>query len=192
MIQILELIKLLGLGIASLIICTITMADVKNTKDFIKAIEEVRKEYPEESIESKIPSSFIATVAATETGNFQFKDAPTAKNANNFFGMHATGDQKFLETTGGAKLRSFDDSKASIRAFLNLMANDERYKNVIESMDKVETMFKSMGESPYATNPNYTNLLTSVYTNRIKPILETENMLIPKRKPMNQQMDYLQ
>ena len=192
MIQILELIKLLGLGIASLIICTITMADIKNTKDFMKAIDEVRKEYPEESVESKIPSSFIATVAATETGNFQFKDAPTAKNANNFFGMHATGDQKFLETTGGAKLRSFDDSKASIRAFLNLMANDERYKNVIESMDKVETMFQSMGESPYATNPNYTNLLTSVYTNRIKPILETENMLIPKRKPMNQQMDYLQ
>ena len=192
MIQIQELIKLLGLGIASLIICTITMADIKNTKDFMKAIDEVRKEYPEESVESKIPSSFIATVAATETGNFQFKDAPTAKNANNFFGMHATGDQKFLETTGGAKLRSFDDSKASIRAFLNLMANDERYKNVIESMDKVETMFKSMGESPYASNPNYTNLLTSVYTDRIKPIIETENMLIPKRKPMNQQMDYLQ
>ena len=192
MIQIQELIKLLGLGIASLIICSITMAEIKNTKDFMKAIDEVRKEYPEESVESKIPSSFIATVAATETGNFQFKDAPTAKNANNFFGMHATGDQKFLETTGGAKLRSFDDSKASIRAFLNLMANDERYKNVIESMDKVETMFQSMGESPYASNPNYTNLLTSVYTDRIKPIIETENMLIPKRKPMNQQMDYLQ
>ena len=192
MIQILELIKHLGLGIASLLICTITMADIKNTKDFMKAIEEVRKEYPEESIERKIPSSFIATVAATETGNFNFKNAPTAKNANNFFGMHATGDQKFLETTGGAKLRSFDDSKASIRAFYNLMVSDERYKNVIESMDKVENMFQSMGESPYATNPNYTNLLTSVYTNRIKPILETENMLIPKRKPMNQQMDYLQ
>ena len=191
MIQIQELIKLLGLGIASLITCTITMADIKNTKDFIKAIEEVRKEYPEESIESKIPSSFIATVAATETGNFQFKDAPTAKNANNFFGMHATGDQKFLETTGGAKLRSFDDSKASIRAFLNLMANDERYKNVIESMDKVETMFQSMGESPYASNPNYTNLLTSVYTDRIKPIIETENMLIPKRKPIVNQMNTL-
>ena len=191
MIQILELIKLLGLGIASLIICTITMADIKNTKDFMKAIDEVRKEYPEESVESKIPSSFIATVAATETGNFQFKDAPTAKNANNFFGMHATGDQKFLQTTGGAKLRSFDDSKASIRAFLNLMANDERYKNVIESMDKVETMFKSMGESPYATNPNYTNLLTSVYTNRIKPIIETENMLLPKAKPIIDQMNTL-
>ena len=192
MIQIQELIKHLGLGIASLLICTITMAEIKNTKDFMKAIEEVRKEYPEESIERKIPSSFIATVAATETGNFNFKNAPTAKNANNFFGMHATGDQKFLETTGGAKLRSFDDSKASIRAFLQLIANDERYKNVVESMGKVETMFESMGESPYAQNPNYTNLLTSVYTDRIKPIIETENMLIPKKKPLFQQMDYLQ
>jgi len=192
MTQILELIKLLGLGIASLLICTITMADIKNTKDFMKAIDEVRKEYPEESIESKIPSSFIATVAAAETGNFNFKDAPTAKNANNFFGMHASGNQKFLETTGGARLRSFDDNKASIRAFLNLMANDERYKNVIESMDKVETMFQNMGESPYATNPDYTNLLTSVYTNRIKPIIETENMLVPKKKPLFQQMNYLQ
>ena len=192
MIQILELIKLLGLGIASLLICTITMAEIKNTKDFMKAIEEVRKEYPEESIESKIPSSFIATVAATETGNFQFKNAPTAKNANNYFGMHATGDQKFLETTGGAKLRSFDDSKASIRAFLQLIANDERYKNVVESMDTVENMFKNMGDSPYAQNPNYTNLLTSVYTDRIKPIIETENVLIPKRKPITDQMNNLQ
>ena len=58
-------------------------------------------------------------------------------------------------------------------------------------MDKVETMFKSMGESPYATNPNYTNLLTSVYTNRIKPIIETENMLLPKAKPIIDQMNTL-
>ena len=104
-----------------ILICSIAMADINQTKDFIKAIEEVRKEYPEDSIESKIPSSFIATVAAAETGNFQFKGAPTAKNANNYFGMHATGDQQSLTTTGGAKLRSFENSKASIRAFMQLM-----------------------------------------------------------------------
>jgi flagellum-specific peptidoglycan hydrolase FlgJ len=186
-----ELIKHFVLGIVSVLICSIAMAEINQTKDFIKAIEEVRKEYPEDSIESKIPSSFIATVAAAETGNFQFKGAPTAKNANNFFGMHATGDQQFLKTTGGAKLRSFDDSKASIRAFLQLMANDERYKNVVESMDTVENMFKSMGDSPYAQNPNYTNLLGNVYKNRIQPILQTENFLMPKRKPILEQMDSL-
>ena len=39
MIQIQELIKHFVLGIASLIICSITMAEIKNTKDFMKAIE---------------------------------------------------------------------------------------------------------------------------------------------------------
>ena len=194
MIQILELIKLLGLGIASAILfITITMAEISQTKDFIKAIEEVRQEYPEESIERKIPASFVATIAATETGNFQFEGAPTAKKANNFFGIHATGDQNFIQTSGGAKLRAFDDSKGSIRAFMQLIANDERYKPVVDSInknEKVENMFQGM--SVYAENPNYTNLLANVYKNRIQPVFQTENFLLPKRKPITEQMDSLQ
>ena len=66
----------------------------------------------------------------------------------------------------------------------------DRYKNVMDSTDKVEEMFKGM--SPYAERKDYVNFLSSVYTDRIKPIIETENMLVPKRKPLNQQMDYLQ
>jgi uncharacterized FlgJ-related protein len=194
MIQILELIKLLGLGIASAILfITITMADIAKTKDFIKAVEEVRSEYPEDSIERKIPASFITTIAATETGNFNFEGAPTAQKANNFFGIHATGDQNYMQTSGGAKLRSFDDNKGSIRAFMQLIANDERYKPVVDSInknDKVENMFKGM--SVYAENPNYTNILSSVYKNRIQPVFQTENFLLPKRKPITEQMDSLQ
>ena len=191
MIQILELIKLLGLGIASAILfITISMADIKNTKDFMKAVEEVRQEYPEDAIERKIPTSFITTVAAAETGNFQFKGAPTAMKANNYFGMHATGDQEFLQTTGGAKLRNFPDDKSSIRSFISLITTDDRYKSVIDSTNKVEEMFKGM--SPYAERKDYVNFLSSVYTDRIKPIIETQNMLIPRAKPLNQQMDNLQ
>ena len=189
MIQILELIKHFGLGIASLIICSITMADIKNTKDFMKAIEEVRQEYPEDAIERKIPTGFIATVAAAETGNFQFKGAPTAKSANNYFGMHATGKQDFLETMGGAKLRNFPDSKASIRSFLSLISTDDRYKDVMKSTEKVEDMFKGM--SPYAERTDYPSFLANVYSNRIKPVIETENMLIPQRKPIVDQMNTL-
>ena len=169
------------------------MADISKTKDFIKAVEEVRQEYPEDAIERKIPSSFIATVAATETGNFNFEGAPTAQKANNFFGIHATGDQNYMETSGGAKLRSFDDSKGSIRAFMQLIANDERYKNVMDGIqknDKVENLFEGM--SIYAENPNYTNILGNVYKNRIQPVLQTENFLLPKRKPITEQMDSLQ
>ena len=191
MIQIQELIKHLGLGIVSVFLFTnIIMADIKNTKDFMKAVEEVRQEYPEDAIERKIPTSFITTVAAAETGNFQFKGAPTAMKANNYFGMHATGDQEFLQTTGGVKLRNFPDDKSSIRSFISLITTDDRYKSVIDSTNKVEEMFKGM--SPYAERKDYVNFLSSVYTDRIKPIIETQNMLIPRAKPLNQQMDNLQ
>jgi len=191
MIQILELINRLGLGIVSLFLFIgIAMADIKNTKDFMKAIEEVRQEYPEDAIERKIPTAFIATVAAAETGNFEFKGAPTAMKGNNYFGMHATGKQDFLTTQGGAKLRNFPDNKSSIRSFLQLISTDERYKSVMDSTNKVEDMFKGM--SPYAERKDYVNFLSTVYTDRIKPIIETENMLVPKKKPLLQQMDYLQ
>ena len=193
MILIQELIKHLGLGIASLLVCSITMADIKNTKDFIKAIEEVRSEYPEDAIEKKIPISFIATVAATETGNFQFKNAPTAQKGNNYFGMKPVGDQDFVTTTGGVNIGSFADAKSSIKAFINLITTDDRYSEVVKAAEQdqpIPNMFEGM--TSYAENPNYINLLTSVYSDRIKPVMETENMLIPRRKPINQQMDYLQ
>ena len=192
MIQILELIKLLGLGIASAILfITIAMSDITKTKDFMKAVDEVKLEYPEGSLERKIPTSFITTVAAVETGNFEFKGADTANEAKNFFGIHATGDQKFLSTSGGAKLRSFEDNKGSIRAFINLVKNDERYKDTISAIEKgPQEMFKGM--SIYAENPNYVNLLSNVYRDRIQPVFQTENFLLPKRKPITEQMDSLQ
>ena len=192
MIQILELIKLLGLGIASAILfITIAMSDITKTKDFMKTVDEVKLEYPEGSLERKIPTSFITTVAAVETGNFEFKGADTANEAKNFFGIHATGDQEFLPTSGGAKLRSFEDNKGSIRAFINLVKNDERYKDTINAIEKgPQEMFKGM--SIYAENPNYVNLLGNVYKNRVQPIFQTENFLLPKRKPIIQQMDSLQ
>ena len=193
MIQILELIKLLGLGIASLIICSITMAEINDTKNFLKTINEVLKEYPEGSIEKKIKPGFIATVAALETGNFQFKNAPTAQKGNNYFGMKPVGDQDFVTTTGGVNIGSFADAKSSIKAFINLITTDDRYSEVVKAAEQdqpIPNMFEGM--TSYAENPNYINLLTSVYSDRIKPVMETENMLIPRRKPINQQMDYLQ
>jgi uncharacterized FlgJ-related protein len=196
MTPILELIKHLGLGIVSLLLFIgVCMADIGKTKEFMNLIKEVRNEYPEDSIERKIPISFVATVAAAETGNFKFENAPTAKAANNFFGMHASSNymkdnpDKFMTTTGGANLRTFNDSKDSIRGFLQLITSDERYKNVVDSSSKVEDMFKGM--SPYATREDYTDFLANVYKDNIKPIIETENMLVPKIKPMFQQMNNL-
>ena len=190
MILILELIKHLGLGIVSVFLfIEICMADIGKTKEFMNLIKEVRNEYPEDSIERKIPTGFIATVAAAETGNFQFKGAPTAQKGNNYFGMKPIGNQDFVTTTGGVNIASFPDSKASIRQFLSLISTDDRYKSVMESTEKVEDMFKGM--SPYAERTDYPSFLANVYNDRIKPIIETENMLIPKRKPLMNQMNTL-
>ena len=136
---------------------------------------------------------YIATVAAAETGNFQFKGAPTAQKGNNYFGLKPMGDQDFITTTSGVNIASFPDPKSSIRGFANLITTDDRYSEVAKAAEQdepISNMFQGM--TSYAENPNYVNLLSSVYNDRIKPIIETENMLIPKRKPMNQQMDYLQ
>jgi uncharacterized FlgJ-related protein len=192
MILIQELIKHLGLGIVSLIICGITMAEINDTKSFIKTINEVLKEYPEDSVERKIKPGFIATVAALETGNFQFKNAPTAQKGNNYFGMKPIGDQDFITTTGGVNIGNFTDAKSSINAFINLITTDDRYSEVVkaaENDESIPNMFKGM--TSYAENPNYINLLTSVYSDRIKPVMETENALIPKRKPIIDQMNNL-
>ena len=193
MIQILELIKHFVLGIASLIICSITMAEIKDTKSFIKLANEVLKEYPEGSLERKIKPGFIATVAALETGNFQFKNAPTAQKGNNYFGMKPIGNQDFVTTTGGVNIGSFTDAKSSINAFINLITTDDRYSEVVKAAEQdkpISNMFEGM--SSYAENPNYINLLTNVYSDRIKPIIETENVLIPRKKPMIYQMNNLQ
>ena len=196
MIQILELIKLLGLGIASAILfITISMADISKTKDFIKAVEEVRSEYPEDAIERKIlkKRGFVATVSALETGNFQFKGAPTAQKGNNYFGMKPIGDQDFVTTTGGVNIGSFADVKSSINAFINLITTDDRYSEVVKAAEQdqpIPNMFEGMAS--YAENPNYVNLLSSVYNDRIKPVIETENVLIPRRKPITDQMNNLQ
>ena len=194
MIQIQELIKLLGLGIASLIVCSITMAEIKDTKSFIKAINEVAEEYPEGSIERKLlkKPGFVATVSALETGNFQFKGAPTAQKGNNYFGLKPIGDQDFITTTGGVNIASFPDPKSSIRGFANLITTDDRYSEVAKAAEQdepISNMFQGM--TSYAENPNYVNLLNSVYNDRIKPILETENMLLPKPKPLVDQMNTL-
>ena len=197
MIQILELIKHFVLGIASAILfTTIAMSEITNTKEYAKAYKEVQQEFPEDSFQRNAPIGFAASNAFLETAGFGFENATTAKAANNFHGMHASSSymkdnpNKFMTTTGGANLRKYDNVKDSIRSFLNLIATDDRYEDVRKAQSKgPEEMFKGM--APYATDSNYVDKLTSVYRNQIKAILETENMLVPKVKPLDQQMNNL-
>ena len=197
MIQILELIKHFVLGIVSAILfTTIAMSDITKTKEYNTAFKKVQQEFPEGSFQREVPVALGASIAYLETNGFGFEGAPTAKAANNFHGMHASSSymkdnpNKFMTTTGGANIRKYDNLESSIRSVLNLLATDDRYEDVRKAQSKgPEAMFKGM--SPYATDSNYVDKLTSVYRNQIKAILETENMLVPKVKPLDQQMNNL-
>ena len=105
MIQILELIKLLGLGIVSLLLIHSTMNEFKDHRNFLKKIREVKSSYEPDSFEAILNDHFILTIATAETGNFKYKDADTAKKANNFFGIQAIGEEPYI-------LSSDPDNKA--------------------------------------------------------------------------------
>ena len=85
MIQIQELIKHFVLGIVSLLLLHGTMDEYGKHRDFLKKIKEVKSQYSPDSFEANVPDDFILTIAAVETGNFNFEGADTAKRANNFF-----------------------------------------------------------------------------------------------------------
>ena len=78
MIQIQELIKHLGLGIVSLLLLHGTMDQYGKHRDFLKKIRNVQSQYNPNSFEANLDEDFIMTIATTETGNFEFKGAPTA------------------------------------------------------------------------------------------------------------------
>jgi len=190
MIQIQELIKHFVLGIVSLFIINITMADDIKIKDFNEVIREVKEEYAKDSFEYSIPNALILTVATGETGRMKFKGAPTAQEANNFFGIHATQGDNFLTTQQGAKLAKYDSPADSVRAFINLITTGNAYEGVrkaIETEQPIENIFMNMGK--YAEREDYPQFLTNIYKSTIRDML---NPILPKRKPIIDQMKRLQ
>ena len=190
MIQIQELIKHFVLGIVSIFIIHNAMADDTKIRNFLNEIREVKEEYAKDSFEYSIPNSFILTVATAETGNMEFKGAPTAKEGNNFFGVHGVGTDGFLTTKGGATLAKYKTPKDSIKAFINLMKTGSAYDDVRKAINEnkpVESMFNAMGS--YAEKTDYTQFLNTVYRTRVNEIL---NPILPKRKPLDMQMQGIQ
>ena len=190
MIQIQELIKHFVLGIVSLFIINITMADDLKIKDFNEVIKEVKEEYAKDSFEYSIPNALILTVATGETGRMELKGAPTAEAANNFFGIHATQGDNFLTTQQGAKLAKYDSPADSVRGFINLITTGLAYGGVrkaIETGQPIENVFMNMGK--YAEREDYPQFLINIYKSTIRDML---NPVLPKRKPIIDQMKRLQ
>ena len=197
MIQTLELIKHLGLGIVSLILLLhITMDEYGKAKDFLKTIRDVKSQYSQDSFEASVPDEFILSIATAETGNFKFKGADTARRANNYFGLQAIGNQPFIlsqDPTKKAKVRAFDTPADSVKGFLDLMKTGDNYQGVRDAIDRgddVINYFDHLGK--YAEKEDYGEYLKDVYVTRVlsfmQPKTESDKLMFPKRKPIKSQM----
>ena len=199
MIQIQELIKHLGLGIVSILLLHATMDQYGKHRDFLKKIRNVQSQYDPNSFEANLDEDFIMTIATTETGNFDFKDADTNRRANNFFGIQAQGNQNFIlsqDPDKKAKVRVFDNAEDSIKGFLELMKTGSNFEELRQSIargDDVINYFDHLDK--YAENKNYSELLKDVYITRVldfmNPKDDTGKLILPSKKPMKSQMNNL-
>ena len=145
-----------------------TLAQDSFAKTFTSIVIQVQQEYSPDSFERKINPLFVTTIASVETADGTFKNADTAKRAKNYTGRHAIGNEEFLLTAGGAKLKKYNSIEDSIRDFLSLMTHSKYYKEFRIAVNKnksIEDQFKTL--SKYATNPQYTDILLNRYNNII-------------------------
>ena len=178
MIQIQELIKHFVLGIVSLLLENI-MAQAAETfpKTFYDTVVKVQQEYDENSFERKVNPALITTVASIESGYGDFPNAPTAKSANNYMGRHAIGNEPFVATPSGVKLKKYESIEDNVRDFLTLMKSGSYYKDFRMAIEKdlpIEDQFKALNN--YSTNENYYDLLYNSYQKRISPVEQTNKM----------------
>jgi len=161
-----------------------TMAADNFPNYFYNITKKVQQEYDEGSFEKMIDPALVATIASIESGYGDFENAGTAKSALNYMGRHAIGDEEFLTTTGGAKLKKYKTVEDNVRDFLKLMSTGRYYsefRNAVEKGASVEDQFKTL--TKYSVNPDYSSLLSGIYKKRVLPSIQTENMLTPKSKP---------
>ena len=199
MIQILELIKLLGLGIVSLLLIHSTMNEFKDHRNFLKKIREVKSSYEPDSFEANLNDDFILTIATAETGNFKYKDAGTAKKANNFFGIQAIGEEPYIlssDPDNKAKVKRYNNPEESIKDFLNLMKTGSNFEGIRESIargDDTINYFDGLGK--YAEKKDYVEFLKDVYITRIAKLMnpqdDTGKLILPVKKSLTEQMNYL-
>ena len=145
-----------------------TLAQDSFAKTFTSIVIQVQQEYSPDSFERKINPLFVTTIASVETADGTFKNADTAKRAKNYTGRHAIGNEEFLLTAGGVKLKKYNSIEDSIRDFLSLMTHSKYYKEFRIAVNKnksIEDQFKTL--SKYATNPQYTDILLNRYNNII-------------------------
>ena len=152
-------------------------------KFFYNKVVEVQNTYPEGSFERMIDPSLVTTIASLESDYGDFKNAPTAKKANNYMGRHA-GDletEDHIMSTGSppAPVKVYNSIEDNIIDFFNLINNNKRYVNLKEAIISgvpIENQIKLLQGSYNIIDKEYANKLTNIYNKRVSIINQTENL----------------
>jgi len=173
-----------------IILITITLITIKvimdnrpiSKEEFPKLVYDLAKKeivrFPEESIVRKIDPAIVASIAILESGYGQFEKAPTAKLAKNYFGRRAIGDDEYVRTTGGPKLKEYNNLEENIKDFLVMMERGnyyEDYRASLERNEPIQNQFKAIAKN-YAENPQYSLALNSIYKTVMKPIKQMDKL----------------
>ena len=152
-------------------------------KFFYDKVVEVQNTYPDGSFEKIVDPSLVTTIASLESDYGDFKNAPTAKKANNYMGRHA-GDLKtedHIMSTGNppAPVKVYESIEDNIIDFFNLINNNKRYINLKEAIisgEPIENQIKLLQGSYNIVDTEYANKLTNIYNKRVSIINQTENL----------------
>jgi uncharacterized FlgJ-related protein len=173
-----------------IIIVTITLLTIKiimdnkpiTKEEFPKLVYNLAKKeivrFPEESIVRKIDPALVASIAILESGYGQFKGAPTAMAAKNYFGRRAVFDDDYIKTPRGTKLKEYNTLEENIKDFLVMMEKGNYYEDYRMSLEKnepIQNQFKAIAKR-YAENPQYSLALNSIYNTVMKPIKQMDRL----------------
>jgi flagellar protein FlgJ len=142
-------------------------------EDFVTQLYPIAKQH---ALELGLEPKALIAQAAVETGWGQYMiHKADGQNANNLFGIKAdqrwTGERAMVSTLEykgdlpekqKAQFRAYDSLQESVQDYVSFIKQNPRYMPAINQASDVNSYFKALQSSGYATDPKYADKVLSV------------------------------
>lgn len=121
-----------------------------------------------------VDAKALVAQAALETGWGRRMISSSAGNANNLFGIKATGWSgksatvatteyyNGVKTTEQAAFRAYDSPAESFADYVRMIKNNPRYQQALQSGGDVRKFASALQQAGYATDPNYASKISAI------------------------------
>ncbi|RXR02675.1 flagellar assembly peptidoglycan hydrolase FlgJ [Pseudoxanthomonas composti] len=121
-----------------------------------------------------VDAKALVAQAALETGWGRRMIGSSAGNANNLFGIKATGWSgksatvatteyyNGVKTTEQAAFRAYDSPAESFADYVRMIKNNPRYQQALQSGGDVRKFASALQRAGYATDPNYASKISAI------------------------------